>query len=182
MTLKIKLLLFILVVLLFHLANYKAFAQTTPSFPSCDSPTGILKVEYNSGTHGIAGNTGQYKGSDKVYTLSDTTLAQCFCSENGEGIQTNWWKVSSLTEDELNILRRSGWDYIPNGALWGLENAPYMAKSSDYACEGRLGGISTSQGDVLGIADTGENLILFSMAAVTVFVFIIAFTLKKKQH
>lgn len=131
-------------------------AVTPPDFPSCPNPGGILKVDYPSGTHGIAGRTGDYQGSDTVYTLGDTTLSQCFCSANDQGVQTNWWKVSSLTEDQINTLRAAGWDYVANGAVWGLEGAPYLASSSDYPCGGEATVAATSPGQVLGLATTGN--------------------------
>lgn len=137
-------------------------AQTVPTFPQCTSPQGNVRVSYTEGTHGIVGKTGSYQGADTVYRLSDETLAQCFCDDNGSGIQTDWWKVSSLTQTQIQTLRQDGWSYVPNGALWGLDEAPYLAKNKDYTCSGR-GGVLGSQdvwwgGQVLGLADTGGML------------------------
>src|SRR5438105_1101896 len=99
---------FILVLSLFVFSG-QAFAYQVPQFPSCANPQGTLKVNYDSGTHGIAGKTDSFSGKDSVYTISPEALTQCFCSTNGQGIQTNWWKVSSLTESEINLLKSQGW-------------------------------------------------------------------------
>ncbi len=147
----------------------KSLAVNTPSFQSCINPQGEIKVSYESGTHGIPGDSATYTGRDTVYRLSDETLAQCFCSANGDGIQTNWWKVSSLSDDEVETLRSQGWNYIPNGSLWGLEDAPYLAKNDRYSCAG--GGIgggdvlgaSTTAGKALGLATTGNALYIVSV-------------------
>lgn len=150
-----------------------AFAVTKPSFPACANPQGTTKVSYADGTHGIVGSTATYTGKDAVYTLSDDTVTQCFCSADGVGIQTNWWKASSLTEEEINILKSEGWFYIPAGNLWGLDQAPYVAQNISYSC---LPGSSSSsssssnnsssqdngtgggdpEGSVLGLAATGN--------------------------
>ena len=131
--LKMKGLFFFLLFLV--LAN-AAYAQVpTPTFPLCANPQGVIRVQYGEGTHGIVGDPTSRTGSDTVYTLSGETLTQCFCSIDGDGIQTNWWKVSSLETDEVNILLTQGWHYIPNGALWGLEETPYLAINSPYGCK-----------------------------------------------
>ena len=118
------------------------------------------------------GSTATYTGSDKVYTLDENTTTQCFCAEDGQGIQTNWWKISSLTSDELKILENSGWLYVANGALWGLVEAPYMAINSNYTCGG-IGGIGGGEGDgtkeILSsvMAGTGNSTQLFSVFALS---------------
>lgn len=105
-----------------------------PTFPKCTNPQGQTKVYYATGTHGIPGEDATYTGSDQVFRLTEDTLTQCFCSINDDGIQTNWWKISSLTLDEVEQLVSLGWIYIPNGTLWGLEEEPYMAKNTTYDC------------------------------------------------
>lgn len=126
----------IIFLLLFALLTpLSAHALTTPTFPACANPQGIVKVEYSEGAHGIAGDTNPHTGTDSVYTLNADTLTQCFCSIYGNGIQTNWWKVSSLTDEEVDILKKEDWIFIPDGALWGLEAAPYLAKNNPYGCE-----------------------------------------------
>lgn len=154
---KLKLLL-IPTILLASLAFNVSAAQavTTPDFPNCANPQGTLKVSYDEGVHGIVGRSAEYKGSDSVYQVNDNTLLQCFCSEDGNGIQTNWWKIDSLTEDEIQTLKNLGWSYVPNGALWGLEDAVYMAKSDEYACSGSEESDAGTGGQVLGLATTGN--------------------------
>ncbi|KKT58501.1 MAG: hypothetical protein UX91_C0006G0039 [Candidatus Amesbacteria bacterium GW2011_GWB1_47_19] len=103
-------------------------SQSVPDFPSCTNPSGSsLKVAYDSGIHGIVGDPGVYSGSDSVYTLSDTRLIQCFCpAGSGSGIQTDWWKYSESVP--------AGWTFVPSGAVWGLDAAPYVARNSGYNC------------------------------------------------
>lgn len=141
-------------------------AATIPSFPACSNPQGALKVKYDSGTHGIVGNTQDFKGSDTVYQLTAETLTQCFCPENGEGIQTNWWKAATLTQDEINSYKNQGWNYIPDGSLWGLDKAPYLAINSSYSCksntqERALGASSSVTDRVLGLANSGNLRIMY---------------------
>jgi len=159
---------FISIVAYLFLAVPKAGAVTIPTFPSCPDPGGTLKSQYSDGTHGIAGRTTEYTGSDSVHTLTDSTHIQCFCADTGEGIQTDWWKVSSLSEDEIKILKNEGWVYIPNGALWGYENEPYMAKNSEYACQGgpRIGSVEAGFGEVLGLASTGNIVLIYAVGTV----------------
>ncbi len=151
------------------------FAVSTPSFPACANPQGSLKVSYSEGVHGIVGSGATYTGKDTVYTLSDSTTAQCFCGADGNGIQTNWWKASSLTESEINILKADGWHYVPTGSLWGLAVDPYLAKNIAYSCNssssssGSVQGSSTTQdldtgtggGEVLGLAATGDSALVY---------------------
>ncbi len=111
-----------------------------PDFPSCTSPTGTLKVSYSDGIHGIVGNSGTFTGSDAVYIVGDSNLTQCFCAADGSGIQTNWWKIGSLSQDQFNTLQSQGWIYIPTGLPWGLEDAPYFAQNTNYSCGGSSGG------------------------------------------
>jgi hypothetical protein len=113
-----------------------------PDFPSCSSPNGTLKVSYTEGTHGIVGN-GSFVGSDAVYIVGDSNLLQCFCAANGSGIQTNWWKVKSLSSDQIKTLQADGWIYVPTGLVWGLDDAAYFAKNISYSC----GNVSTGGGD-----------------------------------
>lgn len=169
------------------------YAVDTPTFPKCENPQGTLKVSYDSGTHGVPGNSNTFTGKDAVYNLTEDTLTQCLCTINQDGIQTNWWKVSSLSLDQIEQLQKSGWIHIPNGADWGLDQAPYMAQNTDFDCdkedkdkdeddnddenednddndpEGEVLGISTRiggiGGQVLGLASTGntKTLILVSL-------------------
>jgi len=182
-----------------------AVRVTTPSFPSCTKPQGVIKVSYKNGTHGIPGNYSTFTGEDTVYTLSEDTLTQCFCSEDEKGIQTNWWKISSLNIEEIDYLKNLGWIYIPNGADWGLEESPYMAKNSTFSCqEDKDGGSDTSEdgdddsegdvlgaqlgagtwvSDVLGLAATGDAPIVWALG-ISALLFTIAgvFTLVKNKR
>lgn len=156
------------------------YSVNTPTFPSCVSPQGSIKVSYSSGTHGIVGSGETYTGTDAVYTLTLDTLTQCFCSSTGEGIQTNWWKASSLSESDITVLKSLGWIYVPAGQLWGLEAAPYVAINTKYSClpgsssntrSGDRGGnsdgvgggevLGAETGDILGLAATGDLYIVY---------------------
>lgn len=180
--------IFLILILYFSLLGGKvpyAKAVVLPGFPICSNPQGTLKVEYNDGTHGIVGDTSEYKGSDKVYTLSDSTLLQCFCAADGNGIQTNWWKVSDLTSEEIEILKRQGWYYVANGALWGLEETAYMAFNSSYSCK-ESGGVGGPEGSVLGastsaLAGTGDTIILYTLAGIGLASLLLAFVSKRHE-
>lgn len=157
-------------------------AYEIPQFPSCTAPSGVVKVSYPSGVHGIVGDPKTYSGADTVYSISPDTLTQCFCAEDGTGIQTNWWKVSSITQDEVETLKNLGWQFVANGGEWGLTNDPYMAINIGFSCKsGGNGGSSSSSssssssgssnsGQVLGLATTGNAFNLFgSLMAASVF-------------
>lgn len=111
-----------------------ASAYTIPGFPACSNPSGTLKVSYSSGTHGIVGSYATYTGSDKVYSLDGGNVLQCFCAEDGSGIQTNWWRASSLTQEEIQTLMNLGWYFVPDGSAWGLSEGYYLAKNVNYSC------------------------------------------------
>ena len=170
---------FFLVTVIFTRTSY---AVTTPTFPTCANPQGVLKVSYSTGSHGIVGVNTEQKGSDSVYTLSDGTLMQCFCSDDGSGIQTNWWKVSLLTDAQIKVLKIQGWFYVPNGALWGLSEAPYMAYNSSYSCRGIGGGTgggeilaaSTQLPVVLGLAGTGTTRMILGFTLGGIILLILA--------
>ncbi len=116
-----------------------------PDFPSCVNPTGSLVTTYSSGTHGIVGRLGEFVGSDAVYSVGDFNMIQCFCSANGLGIQTNWWKISSLSQNQIDQLIKLGWIFVPSGTPWGLTASAYMAQNIDYSClSGGSGGFSGS--------------------------------------
>lgn len=165
-----KYLLSILVFLLLIISHINiALAKIEePSFPYCFNPQGTLISTYNEGIHGIAGSTNTYSGSDQVYKIDDTRLVQCFCSDSGDGIQTNWWKINNLTESEMEYYKNIGYIYIPNGLSWGLEDSSYLAKNQSYSCfEGGIGGgdigddgISTK---ILDLASTGNSLKLITL-------------------
>jgi hypothetical protein len=164
------------------------FAVTIPQFPSCANPTGTVIANHATGTHGIVGDTKTYTGSDTVYRIGDTQVTQCFCAENGSGIQTDWLDVNNLGNSDIDILVAQGWIYVPDGSLWGLSQGPYVANNIAYQClpgnNGGTGGgsssnnqtggttLSTSTGSVLGLAATGDMWKLYAtfVAAVTLLI------------
>ncbi|RJR15361.1 hypothetical protein C4579_02390 [Candidatus Microgenomates bacterium] len=193
------------IVLAAHVSASLARAATVPTFPLCINPQGETKVSYAQGTHGIVGDSGTYTGADTVYTLSDNALSQCFCSEEGSGIQTNWWKISELSQSEIEALKNDGWIWVPTGSVWGLDDDPYLAKNSAYSCtSGGTGGTDSNDnsssdsnntgGDilseaastgfansVLGLADTGSSKnILFFLSTGTL-LFVLGFLLRQKN-
>lgn len=160
----------IIFALIFQTYARPVLAISTPSFPSCANPQGTTKASYSEGTHGIVGSGTTYTGKDTVYTLTDDTLTQCFCSADGSGIQTNWWKASSLSENDITVLKSEGWIYVPAGDLWGLAASPYLAKNINYSClpgssvggSPQVLGEGTGGGEVLGLAATGDSLLVYS--------------------
>ena len=174
-----------------------ADATTIPSFPACANPQGQIKANYDSGTHGVAGDSNSYSGKDTVYTLSENSLTQCLCPTNGNGIQTNWLKASSFSEDEQDVLVSQGWIKIADGLAWGLDSGPYLAKNSSYSCSSTgTGGTSnnnssgsstgnilaTSTQAVLSLANTG-NMVFIIGVFLTGFVLLltgVALSFKKR--
>ncbi len=183
-----------------------AFAVNTPAFSSClnpQSPQANLQIT-NTGTHGVPGNEQAFTGVDKVYSsesnlLSSATVMQCLCPDNGQGIQTNWWKVSELSEEERKTLEAQGWIYIPEGSAWGLDHVPYLAQNTNYSCKSSNQESSSGQNNsnsnnnsssnqnvlgaatqaVLGLANTGDIIFLYSVLGIGILSFGIAFLLKK---
>ena len=161
------------------LAVPKAQAANIPAFPSCNAPQGSIISHYDSGTHGIVGNTETFTGSDTVYKVSDSVVTQCFCSDKGVGIQTDWWSASGRTDGDIALFKSQGWVYIPNGSLWGLSQTPYIARNIAYTCkaDGGIGGgtsesdggsilsTATEKGEVLGLAATGDIWLLYAIFA-----------------
>lgn len=126
--------------LLFFLKPQPAFAVSDPSFPACPTPGGAVIASYPDGVHGIPGDLGTHTGSDVVYSLDDKVV-QCFCADSGTaGIQTNWWKVGSLTQAQINDLISQGWIYIPDGSAWGLDPVAYFAMNIPDSCGGTTTG------------------------------------------
>jgi len=187
--------LLVTVVTVVWLSPSSVKAVSTPSFPSCSNPTGELKANYASGLHGIPGKSAEHYGSDAVYSLNAEMLIQCFCPDSGStGIKTDWWKISELSDSDRRILEKSGWEFVPNGSLWGLENEPYLAFNSDYTCKNTGGGSNSGGGSssnndngtgggnvlgsvtslpqILGLADTSsepQQLAVFGAIATSAF-------------
>lgn len=149
-----KLMLLLASALFFLTGASPVRAIEIPNFPSCISPTGSVKVNYASGVHGIPGDSGQYVGSDIVYTVSDTQLTQCFCAVSGSGIQTNWWKVEFLDQSLIDQLINNSWIFIPDGSAWGLDPVPYLAKNNNFNCGG--GGFSQPGPGPAPVCDSGK--------------------------
>jgi len=166
---------FILFLALF--VPYSFAVPTSPEFTSCVNPQGEVKADYSSGTHGVPGKTNSYQGSDTVYKISGDTLTQCLCTVDGEGIQTNWWKVSSLTSQEIETFKTQGWIFVPDGTSWGLDPAAYLAKNSSYSCRGTGGG----GGDVLGLASTGNILTIYLLFTIGFFSLLTGFALNNRH-
>ena len=174
-------------------------AVNVPNFPSCAAPSGQVIAAYSEGVHGIVGSTNTYTGSDSVYQLTDETLLQCYCGPDGQGIQTNWWKASSLTEEEVEILKSQGWYYIPDGSVWGLSQGAYVAQNISYNCQpgkpgsndnpnrsgGGIGGgdiLAASTGDVLGLAATGDSVLLYGVFGVALLFLLIGLARIRKSR
>ena len=152
-----------LCVLLFVSAGqaFAAGSSVLPAFGSCLNPQGEVIASYENGTHGIVGQTKEAVGSDYVYQSSDNGVTQCFCPEDGNGIQTNWMDVSKLSTHEVETLKKEGWTYFATGSNWGLKDVPYLAKNSDYACRKNAKKAQTSK--VLTLASTGDSLTIYTL-------------------
>ena len=196
---------FSVVILVFLLALSFPFgtvsAMEIPQFPSCTNPQGELKASYDTGIHGVPGDSNAYTGSDHVYTLNNEQTLQCLCAESGNGIQTDWLKVGQLSEEMQKSYETQGYTYIPNGAAWGLQHTGYIAKNSPYSCggsgshqggsdgrsDGRSDGLSDGRGggsiqaSVLGLASTGDVTSLLGFFFLGLTALVLGVTLKKKE-
>lgn len=131
-------------------------AVADPPLFSCVNPVGSLIAAYDSGVHGIPGDSNTYTGRDRVYQVDESHVLQCFCPENaGSGIQSNWYKVVGLTQEDIEFFVRRGWVHVPNGALWGLSNAPYLVKNDTYQCQN--GGTGGSSGGSSSSSNTSNS-------------------------
>jgi hypothetical protein len=155
------LVIFSAIILLSEISTGSVSAVNVPDFPTCNNPPESIRAYHNDGLHGVVGNVSEYRGKDVVYNVTGANFLQCLCTDDGEGIATNWWRISSLSENEIQILKNQGWYYIVDGALWGLDNAPYMAKNNEYACRESSGGVGG--GEVLGLAVTGDKAQFYSI-------------------
>lgn len=162
------------------------YAVNAPTFPSCANAQGTIKASYPSGVHGIPGKSEEFKGSDNVYLVTEDTVLQCFCPESGqEGIQTNWWKIASLKQDEIDSFVNKGWIFVPDGSLWGLDQAPYLAQNIQFSCKagetsgGGVGG-GFMVGEVLGLASTGNMLTIIELGLTGLTSIILGILLRKR--
>lgn len=162
-----------------------ALAIDIPVFPACSNPSGTKIVDVGTGIHGIVGDQNTYKGSDKVYVLPEGNFMQCFCSENGNGIQTNWWRFASITEEQRNILRNLGWIYVPSGDPWGLGDSEYFAQNAGFSCGAGAGGGSSSgssiAGQVLGLAFTGDISYVYAFVGTGMLLATLGFILSRNK-
>lgn len=123
-------------IVIFMASATPALAVTTPDFGSCQNPQ-IAASQINYGSnHGVIGKTQTYSGKDTIYQLSNGNVTQCLCPDSGTGIQTDWYKVSGISENDIHVLEKQGWTYVVTGSSWGLEDVPYLAKNIDYTCHG----------------------------------------------
>lgn len=152
--------------------------STPPAFPSCLNPQGTLRVSYDSGIHGVPGQSMTLAGSDRVYNITEDQNLQCFCATSGEGVSTSWWKTGQVSESDIEYLKSLGWVFVPDGSIWGLDPEIYFAKNNNYSCATGIGGGgdggsnnnnssnnqssnssgtggTTLRGQVLGLATTG---------------------------
>ncbi len=121
--------------LLLMLSAANVFAVPLPSFTSCMNPSGQIVAQYATGLHGIAGMQPDVEGSDTVYRVSELTYTQCYCPVEGTaGIQTDWWNVKDLSQQDIDAYIQDGWIFVANGADWGLEADPFLAKNSEFTC------------------------------------------------
>lgn len=101
-------------------------------FPSCTAPEGKIIAGYKTGKHEIIG-IGLLSGSDYVYQLSENTkekVMQCYCSQNGRGIQTNW-----IRTDDIEGYKSKGFPFsIQSGSSWNLDSESYAAQNVEYKC------------------------------------------------
>lgn len=138
-------------------------AEQNSAFTSCLTPTGIVTANYSDGNHGIVG-MGNKIGKDTVYSLPNGDSMQCFCGSDGSGIQTNWMKISDLSNDQVKVYENQGWIYVPTGASWGLEDTPYLAQNLNYSCSSSSttnsgGGDGKTDGKTDGKSDNASSYV-----------------------
>ena len=110
----------------------KVFAYDAPVFPTCIDPQGSEIISQESTAFNPDGTRGV---GNVYYRISDDKIMQCYCDESANGSQTNWWKVSGLSQEELEYFQQEGWNYVQNGSNSGFEDAPYLVKSSSFNCK-----------------------------------------------
>lgn len=156
-----KIIVAISLLVLTTLSALPAHADTIPNFGSCVNPQGKVLASYEKGKHGIVGKKDLVSGSDAVYQSSNRGVTQCFCPEDGNGIQTNWYDASKLTSAEIETRKKEGWTYFATGHDWNLKDVPYLAKNSDYACK-KTANKKSEAAKVLSLASTGESVTIYA--------------------
>ncbi len=172
----------------FFLLPVQVKAVDVPAFSACTAPTGEVIANYSEGIHGIVGESAQYSGHDTVYKMNEWQIVQCFCpKDEGQGIQTVWWKYTNLSETDVTVLTKQGWIHVANGKLWGLDDANYLTKNTRFNCKNGSGtGTGTSTGiggEILSITDfaaTGSQQV-FVMTGMILCGIALAVLLKKAK-
>ena len=163
--------------------------SAVPPQATCITPSGETIASYSNGTHGIVGDPNTFAGEDDVYSLGEAGALQCFCETSGNGVETIWWgSIGGFTQDQIESYTSSGWVYIPNGSLWGLEDKPYLAKNTRYLCStastgGEVSSSATNQSSpqILGastLAATGGKGLLQALMFASAFLLIAGLLLK----
>jgi hypothetical protein len=75
------------------------------------------------------------------------------------------------------LLQSQGWISIPNGSDWGLESGQYLAKNDSFVC----GGNNAIQGEVLGLANTGDMQAIVGLFSFGIMALISGVLLKRVQ-
>ncbi len=158
---KRKIIIAISLVLFTTMSALPVHADGLPNFGSCVNPQGKVIASYENGKHGIVGRKDLVSGSDSVYQSSDKGVTQCFCPEDGNGIQTNWFDASKLTSAEIETYKKEGWTYFATGYDWNLKDVPYLAKNTDYACK-KTATKKSEASKVLSLASTGESVTIYA--------------------
>ena len=124
-----------LLVSLSLLVGNVAAQVSPPDFPACSEQDGPGdRAHYETGFHQIPGS-GLLEGSDDVYTLENSNFLQCYCpTEGDDGIQTNWWRVGGLTQEEIDKFVQEGWIFENSGLVWNLLDERYLARNSESSC------------------------------------------------
>lgn len=182
-----------------QLGVQRAYAAITPpTFPVCINPQGTIVAKYDTGKHGIVGDSILHEGADTVYQLSNTTFMQCFCPPNGQGVQTNWWNVANLDQSDIQSFISNGWMYQPQGLYWGLTNAPFLAQNANFTCNNQItavvesanetnknpqsgGGNNQQSNTPTQLAPTGNIVVLYGLLLIGALSIIISLLMRKNK-
>ncbi len=153
-----KLSIALLTLLFLHSFVSPTFALSEPPTFTCEAPVGNTIADFNEGTHGIAGESATFVGSDIVYSVDSDHVLQCFCpTDSNSGIQSNWAKLNDTSEETINYYQKLGWSYVPNGTAWGLDDSAYIVKNEYFGCHGDRGGISDSGSSSSSSSNNSSN-------------------------
>src|SRR3989344_1419749 len=132
---RIKFLLASFISLALVLLVSTVYAEVSPpTFPSCSLQSGSGDIaHYDNGIHQIVGD-GLLEGADDVYSQANGNALQCFCPVEGDsGIQTVWWRIGDLSNEEIQEFLSQGW-ILENGLQWNLNDENYLVKNSEFSC------------------------------------------------